>query len=309
MKYLHKVFLSVMGFWAFLPISAQEGLDKHDFLYAGESMQRRMFIVRNGQVEWTYDDPQGHGEISDAVLLTDGNILIAHQYAIAEIGYDKQKIWNYAAPEGTEIHTIQPIGKDHVLFVQNGHPAKVVIMKIPECNIVREFMLQAADGVHGQFRNARLTSAGTLLVANMGLGYVSEYNVEGMETNRWDFPNPWSVSELANGNLLIVGNRTVREIQRDGKIVKDINTEQFEVYSPQKAFRLSNGNTIVNEWWNEWGGSVDRSNPPLQAVEYDLHNNIIWKLCSWQSPDLGPATTIQPLYSAVNRETMYFGYK
>lgn len=217
--------------------------------------------------------------------------------------------WNYAAPEGTEIHTIQPIGKDHVLFVQNGHPAKVVIMKIPECNIVREFMLQAADGVHGQFRNARLTSAGTLLVANMGLGYVSEYNVEGMETNRWDFPNPWSVSELANGNLLIVGNRTVREIQRDGKIVKDINTEQFEVYSPQKAFRLSNGNTIVNEWWNEWGGSVDRSNPPLQAVEYDLHNNIIWKLCSWQSPDLGPATTIQPLYSAVNRETMYFGYK
>ena len=309
MTYLYKVILCIIGFGAILSISAQESLERHDFLYAGESMQRRMFIVKNGYVEWIYDDPQGHGEISDAVLLTDGNILVAHQYAITEIGPDKQKIWNYAAPEGTEIHTIQPIGKDHVLFVQNGHPAKVVVMKIPECRIVNEFEVQAADGIHGQFRNARLTSAGTLLVANMGLEFVSEYNAEGKEISRWDFPGPWSVSELANGHLLIVGNRTVREIQRDGKIVKDINTEQFGIYSPQKAVRLSNGNTIVNEWWNEWGGPVDRNNPPVQAVEFDSQNNIIWKLCSWQEPDLGPATTIQPLSSAVHREMMYFGNK
>ena len=58
-------------------------------------------------------------------------------------------------------------------------------MKIPECNIVNEFELPAADGIHGQFRNARLTSAGTLLVANMGLGFVSEYNADGKEINRW----------------------------------------------------------------------------------------------------------------------------
>ena len=307
--YLYELLLTVAGLGAMMPLPAQEGLGRHDFLYAGESMQRRMFIVENGQSKLIYDDPQGHGEISDAVLLTDGNILIAHQYAIAEIGPGGNKIWNYAAPEGTEIHTIQPIGKDRVLFVQNGQPAKVVIMKIPECNIVNEFELPAADGIHGQFRNARLTSAGTLLVANMGLGFVSEYNADGKEINRWDFPAPWSVSELKNGHLLIVGNRTVREIQRDGKIVLDINTEKLGVYSPQKAVRLSNGHTIVNEWWNEWGGNVDKSNPPVQAVEFDSQNNIVWKLCFWQNPDLGPATTIQPLNMAVNREEMYFGYK
>ena len=45
-------------------------LSQHDFLYAGESKNRRVFIVRRGQVVWTYDDPAGKGEISDAVLLS-----------------------------------------------------------------------------------------------------------------------------------------------------------------------------------------------------------------------------------------------
>ena len=57
-----------------------KGLAQHDFLYAGEAKNRRVFIVRNGQVVWTYDDPTGRGEISDAVLLSNGNLLIAHQF-------------------------------------------------------------------------------------------------------------------------------------------------------------------------------------------------------------------------------------
>ena len=31
-------------------------LAKHDFFYAGQSKQRRMFIVKNGQVTWAYQD-------------------------------------------------------------------------------------------------------------------------------------------------------------------------------------------------------------------------------------------------------------
>src|SRR5690349_13222301 len=64
------------------------GLAQHDFLYAGESKQRRAFIVRKGQVVWSYDDPEGRGEISDAILLSNGNLLIAHQYAVKLIAPD-----------------------------------------------------------------------------------------------------------------------------------------------------------------------------------------------------------------------------
>ena len=41
-------------------VSAQEidtSVARHDFFYAGQSKQRRMFIVKDGQVNWTYQDP------------------------------------------------------------------------------------------------------------------------------------------------------------------------------------------------------------------------------------------------------------
>ena len=38
-----------------------KGLAQHDFLYAGESHDRKIFIVRQGKIVWSYDDPAGKG--------------------------------------------------------------------------------------------------------------------------------------------------------------------------------------------------------------------------------------------------------
>ena len=295
---------------------AQENIDRslsrHDFLYAGESRQQRMFIVKGGQVTWEYQNPQGRGEISDAVLLSDGNVLIAHQYGIAEVTQQGQTVWKYAAPEGTEIHTIQPIGRKYVLFVQNGNPAKVVVMAIPECRVEYEFEVPASSSVHGQFRNARLTTRGTLLLAHMGQGYVAEYSVQGNELTRWEMPSPWSVAEPEKDHLLFVGRGLVREIDRSGgldDVTLEIKTADYGIKSPQKAVRLKNGNTIVNDWHNEWNeNSVDTLNAPVQAVEIDKDGKMVWQLCAWRDPDLGPSTTIQPLDQAVNRDRLFFGH-
>lgn len=296
-----------------MPAAAQNLIDRnlcrHDFLYAGEGKQQKMFTVKDGRVAWSYCNPQGRGEISDAILLTDGNILIAHQYGIAEINKQGQAVWSYEAPEGTEIHTIQPIGLERVLFVQNGHPAKVVVMQIPSCEIEYEFEIPASEGVHGQFRNARLSTRGTLLVCHMGLGYVAEYSVQGNELTRWEMPAPWSVTELEKEHLLFTGKGLVREIERSGKVVREINTLDYGIKSPQKAIRLKNGNIIVNDWWNEWGKTpLDSLNAPVQAIEIDPDGKRVWELCSWSDPDLGPSTTIQPLSQAVNRERLFFGH-
>ena len=74
-----------------------KGLAQHDFLYAGESKSRRAFIIRGGQVVWSYDDPAGRGEISDAVLLSNGTVLLAHQYAVKLISPEKKVLWNLDA--------------------------------------------------------------------------------------------------------------------------------------------------------------------------------------------------------------------
>ncbi|MBR6936929.1 MAG: DUF362 domain-containing protein [Prevotella sp.] len=287
-------------------------LAKHDFFYAGQSKQRRMFIVKNGQVTWAYQDQLKRGEISDAILMSDGHILVAHQYGVAEIAQDGSTVWQYAAPEGTEIHTIQPIGKKHVVFVQNGKPAKVVVMEIPTCRIVREFELPISEkgSVHGQFRNARLSSRGTLLIANMALGCIHEFTCDGKEVDRWDGFLPWSVQEMPKtGNLLITGRKgKIQEINRQGETVWELNTTDYGVTQPQKTIRLSNGNHLINNWYNEWNKEpMDTLHAPMQAIEIDKDGKLVWQLRAWKNPDLGPSTTIQLLNETVNRERLFFG--
>ena len=71
-----------------------KGLAEHDFFYAGEAKDRKMFIVRKGQIVWSYDDPEGKGEISDAVLLSNGNVALAHQREL--LGIDRLVYhWSY----------------------------------------------------------------------------------------------------------------------------------------------------------------------------------------------------------------------
>ena len=295
---------------------AQETTDtdpsRHNFFYAGQSKQRRMFIMKDGQVAWSYQDHLKRGEISDAVLMDDGHILVAHQYGVAEVTQDHQTIWSYAAPEGTEIHTIQPIGQTHVVFVQNGKPAKVVVMEIPSCSIVREFELPINEkgSVHGQFRNARLSSRGTLLVANMALGCIHEFTSDGKEVDRWEGFLPWSVQEMPKtGNLLITGRKgLVQEITRQGKTVWQLNTTDYGVTQPQKTVRLKNGGHLINNWYNEWSKTpMDTLNAPVQAIEVDKNGKLVWQLRAWKKPDLGPSTTIQLLEEPINRNRMFFG--
>lgn len=289
-----------------------KGLATHDFLYAGESKYRRIFIVRKGHVVWSYEDPAGRGEISDAVLLSNGNVLIAHQYAIKLISPDKKLLWSQEAPQGTEIHTAMPIGKEHVLYVQNGDPAWVKAVNIATRETKIQFNIPTGNprSVHGHFRHARITPAGTLMVAHMDMGKVCEYDAGGKEL--WSYPieGAWGVTPLKNGNILVVGRREVREVTHNGQTVASFtpaDTGDYKLSSLQLAWRLPNGNTLINNWFNEWSGTVDKSNPPVQAVEMTPDKKVVWVLRSWEQPDLGPATTIQILDEPEAPENVSFG--
>ena len=191
-----------------------KGIAEHDFMYAGESQRRRIFIVRQGKVVWSYEDASGKGEISDAVMLSNGNILFAHQFGVTEITSEKKVVWNYDAPAGHEVHTAIPIGREHVLYIQNGDPAVIRIVNIATGITEREITLQVRHpaSTHGQFRHARLTDRGTLMVAHMDLNKVVEYDFDGNEL--WSFPGAgtWGVTPLSSGNVLITDQQGVREV-------------------------------------------------------------------------------------------------
>jgi hypothetical protein len=291
------------------------GLVQHDFLYTGESHQRNMFIVRGGNVVWSYSDPAGKGEISDAVMLSNGNILFAHQFGVTLITPDKKVLWNYDAPAGFEVHTAVPIGKEHVLYIQNGDPALLRVVNIVTGATEKEIRLKTKmpPSTHGQFRHARLTAQGTLMVGHMDLNKVVEYDSSGNEL--WSFPGIgiWGVTPLANGNMLITDRQGTREVTRRGDTVwswSKTDSPQYKFGYLQNAWRLPNGNTVINNWLNEWE-FVDPKDMvgTTQAIEVNPARQVVWELSSWAEPaKLGPCTTIQFLYpGAPAEEDVHFG--
>ncbi|MBW8749386.1 MAG: hypothetical protein JF584_17875 [Acidobacteria bacterium] len=292
-----------------------KGLASHDFLYAGESHDRKVFLVRHGKIDWSYDDPQGKGEISDAVLLSNGNLLIAHQYGVKLISPEKKILWSYDPPAGHEVHTAVPIGTSHVLYIENGDPSALLrVVNIVTGAIEKELTLAVKHPVrvHTQFRHARLTPEGTLLVAHMDLNKVVEYDVDGNEL--WSFPatSPWGVSPLENGNVLITDRVGVREVTRRGDTVWSFTPAEVPEYhftSLQQAWRLPNGNTVINNWVNEWSKNYAANGPhSIQAIEITPEKKVVWALREWDPPtSLGPSTTIQFLDQPSAPEAVHFG--
>ena len=272
--------------------TSDPALAHHDFFYAGEAQQERMFIVRNGQVEWSCVLP-GKGEISDAILLTNGHILFAHQYAVTEIDQQQHVIWNHDAPPDTEIHTARPYGKNSVMFVQNGNPAKAIVIDKKTGAVEHEFRLEVAhpEKVHPQFRRARVTPAGTLLVAHMDMGKVIEYDMTGKQIWSVDAPGLWDAEPLANGNVLISGNNNkyAHEVNRKGETVWEFSVAdapELNLANMQTATRLKNGNTLITQWVNEWSGPIDKTSAPVQAIEVTPEKKVVWVLARGRLPPI-----------------------
>jgi hypothetical protein len=288
-----------------------KGLAQHDFFYAGEAKTRDMVIVRKGEVAWSYHDTEGKGEISDAVLLSNGNILFAHQFAVTLISPDKKILWNYDAPPKCEVHTAQPIGTDRVIFLQNGPEPKLFVANIVTGQMEKEIPMTVGNpkSTHGQFRHARLTDAGTYLVTHMDMGKVVEYDETGKALWTASAPGVWSAVRLPGGNTLACG-KVVREINPQGETVWEFtpaDVPDYKFNSMQIATRLPGGNTLINNWVNQWNGAVDPNTAPVQALEITPGKKIIWALHSWTNPDLGPATTIQLLDEPSAPENVHFG--
>lgn len=288
------------------------GLSHFDFFYAGESKQENMYIVRKCKIVWSYTH-SASGEISDAVMLSNGNILFAHQHGITEITQAKKVVWNYEAPEGSEIHTGQPIGKNHLLFIQNSNPAKLIVINKKSGKMVKEIILRTANpsSIHGQFRHARLTASGTILISHMDMGKVCEYDSNGKLLLSIDAPGVWAAEPLKNGNILITTRTGVSEVNHKNEMVWEYplsTSNEYVINSPQIAIRLSNGNTLINNWFNQWSDTIDKNNQPLQAIEVTPGKKVVWALSSWNDPvNLGPSTTIVPLNEPHTTEKVFFG--
>jgi hypothetical protein len=286
------------------------GLKQYDFVYVGEwdlrnPKAQKMFVVRDGKVVWEYSIPQFTAtgsiqEFDDVTMLSNGNIVYACMSGAGIITPEKNLIWQFICPPGTETHSCQPIGRDSVLMVLNGPVGKVLIFNTATNKLLKEIVIPTtSNNPHGQFRHVRWTKNKTIMVGLFAEKKVVEFNLEGIEV--WSVsntPSAWSAIRLRNGNTLISGDGQgyTREVNMKGETVWEFTRADapFTIGNTQTANRLANGNTVICNWiagnnkTEEWAGTV-------QVFEVTRDKNIVWSLSAWKNPDLGPATYIQLL--------------
>jgi hypothetical protein len=294
-----------------------KGLAQHDFLYSGEFDTRKtnqtMFLIKGGKVVWTYEipikDANGNlSEFSDMHMLSNGDIVFAYKTGWRKINQAKETIYDYQCPKTTngweECHSAQPIGIDKVFFMQNGTPAKSFLFNLKTGKIEMEHVMQTKDpvdqkSVHGQFRNVRMTKAGTYLISHMNLGKVIEYDKNWNEIwSTTNAPSVWHATRLKNGNTLVSGNQHgfVREINPKDEIIWEVKKGDLPgitLNGIHEATRLANGNTV----FCNWTAGVNKTNWPsiVQLVEVTPEKKVVWAIREWKNPDLGPASCIQLL--------------
>jgi outer membrane protein assembly factor BamB len=260
-----------------------------------------MFIVNQGKVIWSYSTGRGY-EYDDVWMLSNGNILFSRMEYVAEITPDKKVVWRYDCNKApgtnhTEIHTCQPIGLDKVMFVVNGLPPRLMVVNIKTgaVEVERELPFNqppSPNGIHGQFRRARVTAQGTYLVSVFGMGYVVEYDKNFKEIWRYKIKSPWAAIRLKNGNTLITdeADHLTREVNSKGETIWEFNSDELpEAYrlasASQTCTRLGNGNTIFTSRGNAGKGP--------QLVEVTPDKKVVWVLQDWKV--LGDATAVQIL--------------
>jgi hypothetical protein len=299
------------------------GLDRHDALYCGEwqltNPGETMYLVKGGKVVWSHAIPD-KDELGDCTMSSTGRVLFARKsYGAQEIepdlkaGQGGKVLWEYLEDPGTEVHSVQPVGLDKVLVMQNGTPAKLMLINkaaAASCHssdpcVERTWTPESHGSTHGMFRHVRMLANGHLLVPYTGGGQhrVVEYLPESELKPVWEYddaPSPWAAVRLKNGNTLISGNHNkyVREVTADKKVVWELTQQDvpgIPLYTLQEATRLANGNTLINNWCGGGLPKAEWAKACVQVFEVTPDKKVVWQVKQWDSPNLGPGSSTQLL--------------
>jgi hypothetical protein len=206
------------------------------FLCCDYNGDKVAIVSAEGKIEWefTAKHPQ------DCWLLPNGNYLIAYVAGAQELTPAKEVVWEYKAPEGTEVDGCQPLPDGNVLVVECGSSRIVEVDRAGK--IAKEIKLETSPDIklHNQFRGTRKTREGHYLVCFKGEGKVVELDGDGKVLRKIQVPgDPHEVVPLPEGHLLITcgdGHKVI-EIDAQEKVVWELN----ETDLPGNPLRLMAG--------------------------------------------------------------------
>ena len=219
----------------------------HPFICTDAYAGKICVVSADGKTEWEYacKHPQ------DCWRLPNGNYLFCHSGGALEMTPDKKTVWEYKAPEKTEVHACQPLPDGRVLVVECGTSRLIEVDRAGK--IAKEIKLTpppARVGLHDQYRGVRKTTDGHYFVCRKGEHLVDELDADGKSLRQIKVPGDvHEVVPLPDGHLLITcgdGHKVI-ELDASEKVVWELNENDLPG-NPLRLMdgcqRLPNGNTI-----------------------------------------------------------------
>ena len=196
-----------------------------------------------------------------------------------EVTPAKEIVWEYKAPEKTEVQACQPLPEGRVLLVECG-PSRIIEVD-RQGKIAKEIKLVTSPkiGRHDQFRGTRKTTDGHYLVCFKGEHKVAELDGDGKVVREIKAPGDvHEVLSLPDGHLLITcgdGHKVI-EIDAAEKVVWELNENDLPD-NPLRLMagcqRLPNGNTV---FVNYLGHGHAGQQPSVIEVTWD--KQVVWSL-------------------------------
>lgn len=238
-----RAFLRLLTLSALLATSA---LGARPFLCCDYGGGKVCIVSAEGKIEWEYaaKNPQ------DCWKLPNGNILFAYVGGAKEVNAAKETVWEYTAPEMTEVHGCQPLPDGNVMVVECGTSRIVEVDRAGK--IAKEIKLTTAPEVklHNQFRGTRKLANGHYLVCFKGENKVVELDGAGKVLREIKVPGDChEVIALPDGHLLVTcgdGHKVV-EFDAQEKVVWELNENDLPGNTLRLMAgcqRLPNGNTV-----------------------------------------------------------------
>ncbi|WP_430810118.1 MULTISPECIES: hypothetical protein [unclassified Carboxylicivirga] len=267
---------------------------KTGMLMAGSGWKKIVKTDKQGNILWHHLLEKGQ-ECNEVTELENGNILYAHRSGAKVITPGHEVVWQYTAPEGTELQSASLTEDGNYLLGQCGCPAQIMEFT-PEGEKIKEVIFDTGiQNPHSQFRRIRKTNQNTYIVPVLKTGEIHELNENGKILKTINVGKaPFSVVILENDNWLVSlgdAHRLIEINPLTNEIlweVKENDIAGVPLRFVAEAIRLDNGNTIICNW----SGHAKGDQPTASVVEIKRNAQVVWKLKD--NEHLGLISTISP---------------
>ena len=250
----------------------------HPFLCCDNGQGKVFIITAAGEIAWQLDVPISQ----DVWRLPNGNFLLSNVRGAQEVSVDKRVVWEYKSPDGTEVHSCQPLPDGKVLIGECG--TKRIIEVDREGKITKEIHVETTtENVHLHYSICRKLETGNYLVACVGEHMLKELDGDGNVVRAIPTPGDVFVGvRLPNGNTLIGCGDGHKIVEVDPKGLVEWQVDENELPGIPLRFvaglqRLPNGNTVVCNW----GGHGHVGEQPL-IFEITRDKQVVWKVDDYE---------------------------